>query len=70
MPQSDAQRRAKLKYDAAHYTNISAKVSKQYAEKVKAVCSAIGTTPAAVIKSAFDKLLQDYTDDAPGSGSN
>lgn len=57
MPKTDAQRRAQNKYQAAHYTNISVKVTKQYAAAVKAAAAAAGLAPAAIIKQSFDRLL-------------
>ena len=57
MPKTDAQRRAQNKYQAAHYTNISVKVTKQYAAAVKAAAAAAGMAPAAIIKQSLDRLL-------------
>ena len=54
---TDAHRRAQNKYQAAHYTNISIKVTKEYASAVKAAAAAIHQAPAAIIRQAFNALL-------------
>ena len=69
MPRTDAQRRAQNKYDAAHYTSLTIKVTKEYADKVRAVCAAAGVAPAAIMRAALDKFIKENTtgDNATGS---
>lgn len=57
MPQTDAQKRAKNKYDTAHYTIVGCKVRKDYAARFQAACFANGTKPATVLKAAIDSYL-------------
>ena len=60
MPYTDAQKRARNKYEQAHYTVIGCKVRKEYADAFRAACAALETTPAAVFKAAADSILQRY----------
>lgn len=57
MPQTEAQKRASNKYQAAHYTIVGCKVRKDYAARFQAACFANGTKPATVLKAAIDSYL-------------
>lgn len=59
MPRTDAQRRAQNKYDAAHYTSLTIKVTKEYADTVRAVCAAAGVAPASIMRAALDKFIKE-----------
>lgn len=61
MAQTEAQKRAKNKYDTAHYTIVGCKVRKEYAEQFRVACYNNGTTPATVIKQAIDSYLINNT---------
>lgn len=69
MPRTDAQRRAQNKYDAAHYTSLTIKVTREYADTVRAVCAAAGVAPAAIMRAALDTFIKQNTtgDNATGS---
>ena len=64
MPQSDAQKRAKNKYDTAHYTIVGCKVRKEYAEQFRVACYDRGTTPAEVFKKCIAAFLAEGNDSA------
>lgn len=59
MPRTEAQRRAQNKYDAAHYTSLTIKVTREYADQVRAVCAAAGVAPAAIMRAALDKFIKE-----------
>lgn len=59
MPRTDAQRRAQNKYDAAHYTSLTIKVTREYADTVRAVCAAAGVAPAAIMRAALDAFIKE-----------
>ena len=67
MAQSEAQKRAKNKYDAAHYTIVGCKVRKEYAELFRVACYDRGTTPAEVFKKAIAAFL---AENAPAEDDN
>ena len=69
MAQSEAQKRAVNKYQAAHYTIVGCKVRKEYAARFQAACYRNGTTPATVLKAAIDSYLLDNGDDADAAAS-
>lgn len=71
MPRTDAQRRAQNKYDAAHYTSLTIKVTREYADTVRAVCAAAGVAPAAIMRAALDKFIKENAtgDNATGDAS-
>jgi hypothetical protein len=71
MPRTDAQRRAQNKYDAAHYTSLTIKVTKEYADIVRAVCAAAGVAPASIMRAALDKFIKENAtgDNATGDAS-
>jgi len=55
---SDAKKRANKKYDAAHMTNIACKVTREYAEALKAKAAQSGVSVHAILKSAADDFMQ------------
>lgn len=59
MPRTEAQRRAQNKYDAAHYTSLTIKVTREYADTVRAVCAAASVAPAAIMRAALDKFIKE-----------
>ena len=72
MPRTEAQRRAQNKYDAAHYTSLTIKVTREYADTVRAVCAAAGVAPAAIMRAALDAFIKenatgDASPDPPSS---
>jgi len=60
MVMTPAQRRAKNKYDAAHYTNIAIKVSKEEADEIRARCQQYGVTPSAVLKEGLTAWMETH----------
>lgn len=72
MPKTDAQKRARNKYEAKTYTIVGCKVRKDYAARFQSVCYANGTTPATVIKAAIDAYLlnNDSGDSAPAAAAD
>jgi len=62
MPISEAQKRARNKYDSEHYTMIGCKVKKEYAAQIRDAAAAAGTTPAAIIRAALDAFIQSRQD--------
>ena len=69
MPRTDAQRRAQNKYDAAHYTSLTIKVTREYADKVRAVCAAAGVAPAAIMRAALDTFIKENATGDNSTGS-
>lgn len=61
---SEAQKRARNKYDAAHYTTLGIKLSRDEAAEFKAVCAAHGTNPSAVFRAA----MRDYVSRCAAGG--
>ena len=57
MAQTDAQKRAAKKYQAAHMASVGIKLRKEDAEAFKAVCKAAGTTPSAVLRDAITQFM-------------
>lgn len=53
MPLTEAQRRANRKYNAAHYTNISVRVSIPEAAAIRAACTILNTTASTVARAAL-----------------
>lgn len=53
MPLTEAQRRANRKYNAAHYTNISVRVSLSEAAAIRAACAILNTTASTVARAAL-----------------
>ena len=67
MPVSDAQKRARNKYDAQHYTVTGCKIRKEYAEAFRARCEQYDTTPGAVLRAALDAFMETHPARDPGS---
>lgn len=57
MAQTEAQKRAAKKYQAAHLASVGIKMRKEDAEAFKAACAASGTTPSAVIRDAITRFM-------------
>lgn len=57
MAQTDAQRRAVNKWQAAHMATLSCKLKKEDAEAFRAACEAAGTTPNAVFRAAIAQFM-------------
>ena len=57
MAQTEAQKRAAKKYQAAHLASVGIKMRKEDAEAFKAACAATGTTPSAVIRDAITQFM-------------
>ena len=57
MAQTDAQKRAAKKYQAAHMASVGIKLRKEDAEAFKAACAAAGTTPSAVLRAAISQFM-------------
>ena len=68
MPLSEARRRANKKWDAANMQNLSVKVRRDYADRIRAAATAAGTTPAAIMRRALDEFMQEYEDSNAGDG--
>lgn len=60
MPVSEARKRANKKWDAENMTNLSVKVRREYAERIRAAAAAAGTTPGAVMRRALDQLVAEH----------
>jgi len=69
MPKTEAQKRARNKYEAKTYTIVGCKVRKEYAARFQAACYANNTTPATVLKAAIDSYLLNNSDDADAAAS-
>lgn len=54
---SEAQKRARNKYDAKHYTIVGCKIRKEYAAEFKAATAAAGTSQGAVLRRAIDEFM-------------
>lgn len=54
---TDAQKRARNKYDKAHMTVIGCKIRKEDAETFKAACDAAGTNPSAILRAAIAQFM-------------
>ena len=57
MAQTDAQKRAAKKYQAAHLASIGIKMRREEAEAFKGACAAANTTPSAVIRAAISQFM-------------
>lgn len=57
MAQTEAQKRATKKYQAAHLASIGIKMRKEDAEAFKAACTAANTTPSAIIRAAIAQFM-------------
>lgn len=59
-PVSEAKRRANKKWDAANMQNLSVKLRRDYAEEIRRACQEEETTPAAVMRSALDRFMDQH----------
>ena len=59
-PVSEAKKRANAKWDAANMQNLSVKVKREYADKIRAAAAQAGTTPAAIMRKALDEFMSQY----------
>ena len=69
MPLSDARKRANRKWDAANMQVLGCKVRRDYADAIRAAAAAAGTTPAAIMRAALDRFMEDQArqrDGPPG----
>lgn len=57
MPLSEAKKAANKKWDAANMQNLSVKVRRDYAERIKAAAAAAGTTPSTIMRKALDDFM-------------
>ena len=57
MPLSEARRRANKKWDAENMQNLSVKIRRDYADRIRAAAAAAGTTPAAIMRRALDDFM-------------
>ena len=60
---SEAHKRASKKWDAANMTNLSIKIRRTYAEQIREATAKAGTTPAAIMRQAIDKFMQDHQEE-------
>jgi predicted transcriptional regulator len=60
MPLSEAKRAANKKWDAANMQNLSVKVRRDYAERIKAAAAAAGTTPSSIMRRALDDFMREH----------
>ena len=65
MAQTEAQKRAVKKYQAAHCTTMGCKLRKEEAEAFRAACKAAGTSPNAVFRAAISQFMAEH----PGTQS-
>lgn len=63
MPLSEAKKAANKKWDAANMQNLSVKVRRDYAERIKAAAAAAGTTPSTIMRKALDDFMEGRQDD-------
>lgn len=65
---TDAQKRATNKWNKANMTSLAVSLRKSEAERIKAICYANGTTPAAVMRSALDAFVTSHqVDQSPAN---
>lgn len=55
---TEAQKRAKNKWDAEHMANVVCKMRREIVEDFKATAKANGTTPSALIRGWIDAYMQ------------
>ena len=60
---TEAHKRASKKWDAVNMTNLSIKVRRTYADQIKTAAAKAGTTPAAIMRQAIDKFMQDHQEE-------
>lgn len=59
MPLSEAKKAANKKWDAVNMQNLSVKVRRDYAERIKAAAAAAGTTPSTIMRKALDDFMRE-----------
>ena len=59
MPLSEARKKANKKWDAVNMQNLSVKVRRDYAERIKAAAAAAGTTPSTIMRKALDDFMRE-----------
>ena len=59
MPLSEAKKAANKKWDAVNMKNLSVKVRRDYAERIKAAAAAAGTTPSTIMRKALDEFMRE-----------
>lgn len=69
MPKSNAQRRARAKWDGEHLTTLGTQCRREQADKYRSAAARAGTTVSAVMRSALDKLLEEYPDNTGDSNT-
>lgn len=63
MPLSEAKKAANKKWDAVNMQNLSVKVRRDYAERIKAAAAAAGTTPSTIMRKALDEFMEGRQDE-------
>lgn len=67
---SEAQKRAKNKYDSTHYTVLGLKIRKDEAATFKELCKKHGTNPNAIFRAALDRFMEDHAPDDTAVGGS
>ena len=62
MPVSEAKKKASAKWDKAHMTTMSCKLTKERAARFKAACEMLGLIPNQVFNKAIDEVLEKAED--------
>lgn len=57
---TEAQRRARNKYEKGRFTILGAKVTIEMADQVKRACATAGTTPNAIIINCLRDFLEEH----------
>lgn len=65
MAQTEAQKRAVRKYQAAHCTTLGCKLRKEEADQFRATCKAAGTNPNAVFRAAISRFMAEHPGTQP-----
>ena len=63
MPLSEARKRANKKWDAENMQNLSVKVRRDYADRIRAKAAERGTTPGAIMRKALDDFMNESITD-------
>ena len=66
MPSTEAQKRARMKYDAEKMSTISCRVSRTKADRFRKACEQLGTTQYAVLKEAVEAAIEKAEKKNPG----
>ena len=64
---TEAHKRGNKKWDAAHMRVLQTKVRIEQADKYRSAAARAGTTISAVMRSALDKLLDEYPETGDSS---